>query len=147
MIDKDWLTKKLLQDRELAKQREAVRREPRERLEPDFDPFQITKWKIVAGGDPGYLPKTSMRQTSRGFQFFCKVCGENFESLGWACCPKCMQLPAEERRAIKPVAQGRLCQAPNCEKFLPRNARANKRFCSRACADRANYSVVKSRTR
>jgi hypothetical protein len=56
-----------------------------------------------------------------------------------------MKLPAEDRRAVTPVARGRLCQASGCEKFLPRNARANKRFCSRACADRANYSVVKAR--
>ena len=49
------LAEKLLQDRELAKQREAARRASRR--EPagldNFDPFEPANWVAIAGSDPG----------------------------------------------------------------------------------------------
>src|SRR5215472_182204 len=85
------LAEKLLQDRELARQREAARR----------------------------------------------ACGQEFESKGLAFCAQCLEIPAEERRLMKPVATGRLCQAPGCENFVPKAAKANTRYCSDACQQRA----------
>jgi len=142
MVKQNWLTEKLLQDRELAKQREVARQAERRatRQTADFDPFDVTLRLPVAGPDPGYLPKTPMRMGKVGWHVACKTCGQEFESKGRAYCPTCMEIPAEERRAVKPVAQGRLCQGPGCENFISRTARANQRFCSRACAKRALYS-------
>jgi len=103
-----------------------------------FDPFAYTRWRVVAGGDPGYLVKTPMRRGPIGWHLFCKACGQEFESKGWAYCPTCMDIPAEERRAIKPIASGRLCQAPGCENFIPRMARADTVYCSKACREKAH---------
>jgi hypothetical protein len=35
--------------------------------EGGFDPFKATRWRVVAGGDPGYLVATSMTRLSGGF--------------------------------------------------------------------------------
>jgi hypothetical protein len=64
----------------------------------EFDPFTFTRWRIVAGGDPGYLPKTSMRMGPAGWFITCHACAREFESRGWAYCPDCMHLSAEARR-------------------------------------------------
>jgi hypothetical protein len=97
----------------------------------------VTRWRVIAGGDPGYLVKTPMHRAQDGFHVSCRACGADFESKGWPCCPTCMKLPAEERRAMRPAAVGRLCQAPGCEQFVPRTARADVRYCSRTCSARA----------
>jgi hypothetical protein len=102
-----------------------------------FDPFAVTWGRPVAGPDPGYLPKVSMRQGSEGFFIHCRACGHEFESKGWAYCGDCMQLPPEERRAMQPSVRGRICQAPQCENPVPRRSRAGARFCSSACRQRA----------
>jgi hypothetical protein len=98
MAKADWLTEKLLQDREIAKQREAERRAAYERQKADFNPFDFTRWRSIAGGDPGYLPKTPMRMGPVGWFIRCRACAVEFESKGWAYCPTCMDLPAEARR-------------------------------------------------
>ena len=133
------LAEKLLQDRELAKQREAARRASRR--EPagldNFDPFEPANWVAIAGSDPGYLPTIPMRKGPVGWHVACRACGQEFESKGLAFCAQCLEIPAEERRLMKPVATGRLCQATGCENFLPKAAKANTRYCSDACQQRA----------
>jgi len=133
----DRLTELLLEDRERQRERERARRAARQKSDPPLDPYPITKWRVVAGGEPAYLPKTSMRIGQAGFFIFCKACGTAFESKGLAYCASCMEIPAEKRREIAPVAIGRLCQGPRCENFVPRNARADVRYCSKACRDKA----------
>ena len=93
------------------------------------------------GGDPGYLPRTPMRRGPVGFYVSCRACGDEFESKGIAYCAACMELPAEERRAVKADVHGRLCAAPGCENFIPRAAHARRRFCSKACAKRAERAA------
>jgi hypothetical protein len=117
-------------------------RERQQRAAPvdNFDPYEITKWHVVAGTEPGYLPHTSMRKGANGFYLPCRACGQQFESKGMAYCLSCLELPAEERRQMQPVTMGRLCQAPGCENFLPRRARADVRYCSKACGQRARYA-------
>jgi hypothetical protein len=102
-----------------------------------FDPYMVTKWRVVAGEDPGYLPTTPMRLGAVGFYVSCWACGVEFESKGLAYCGACMELPAEERRAMKPTVTGRMCEGPGCENRIPRLARRGVRFCSEACRGRA----------
>ena len=68
------LAEKLLQDRELAKQREAARRASRR--EPadldSFDPFEPANWVAIAGSDPGYLPTIPMRKGPVGWHVACR---------------------------------------------------------------------------
>jgi hypothetical protein len=127
------LTRLLLEERE----RFAARpREQRDRpVGLDFDPFGVRRWKAVAGGDPGSLPTTPMRKGPVGFFIACCGCGGKFESKGWAYCPTCMKLPAEERHALRP--SGRPCCAPGCEKVMAPSARADALYCSKACRERA----------
>jgi hypothetical protein len=101
----------------------------------DFDPFDITRWVVIAGGDPGYLPKTPMRKGPVGFYVACRGCGSRFESKGMAYCARCLALPAEERHALRPG--GRLCLAPGCSNVIAPTARADARYCSTACRVRA----------
>jgi hypothetical protein len=74
----------------------------------DFDPFAITRWRVIAGGNPGYLvatPTAEVRgrecddgKVRGGFRLDCQHCGSEFESLGLAYCAKCMEKPAQDRR-------------------------------------------------
>ena len=130
------LTHAILADRERRKAQTKPAKS--DRPAPDgFDPFEITRWRVVAGGDPGYLVATPMRRGSVGFHVACRACGGEFESGGLAYCAECLALPADERRAIAPTAQGRVCRAPGCEQFIPRRARADTAYCSDACRQRA----------
>lgn len=132
------LAKRLLEDRNAHAERERRRNSLNRRERPvgsDLDPFPLI-WGTAVGDDPGYLPQP-MRMGPRGFFVPCKACGTEFESIGLAYCGQCMELSAEERRQMKPVVSGRPCQAPGCDKFLPRTARASTRFCSSACRKRA----------
>lgn len=144
------LAQQILDDR--ARQADRQQERQQERLQDKapgwkhsigFDPYQVTNWKTIAGPDPGSLPKTPMRMGSAGFYTHCKACNSEFESKGWAYCPKCMELPAEERHAMKPAVVGRMCQAPRCENPIPRTARAGSKYCSKACRQRASYSTDK----
>jgi hypothetical protein len=91
---------------------------------------------VVAGGDPGYLPTMRMRKGAVGFYIDCRACGAEFDSKGLAYCATCSALPAEERRAMRP-AKARRCEAPGCESFVTRTARAGAMYCSEACKQRA----------
>ena len=130
---------------------EALRRDRVERIarkpvrkstttpEPEFDPFAITRWRVIAGGDPGYLAKTPMRRGPVGWFIPCRACAVEFESRGWAYCPSCMTLPAEERRDHEPVKRvGRPCARPGCGKRLSKHARADALYHSAACRKAAS---------
>jgi hypothetical protein len=136
------LAAQLLRDRERHANRE---REQRARpLGSEFNPFEVGHWRVAApgGGEPGYLPTMAMRKGEVGFHVFCRGCGAEFESKGMAYCVTCLDLPAEERYALKPAVQGRLCQGPGCENFIDRKRRANVRFCSERCGNRARRAAT-----
>src|SRR5262249_3970235 len=64
-----------------------------------------------------------------GWLIQCRACAVEFESTGWAYCPTCMALPAEERRDHEPVKRvGRPCARPGCGERL-----SDARYCSAAC--------------
>jgi hypothetical protein len=121
-MNTERLTQRLLEDRERAKARIRSWGERRTVEE-------IVGWNIYG-----------MRKGPVGFYISCRACGQEFESKGWAYCEECSKIPVDERRAMKPAAQGRLCQAPGCESFVPRNARADVIYCSKACRQRAYRS-------
>jgi hypothetical protein len=112
-----------------------------------FDPFNVTKWRVLAGGDPGYLVATPMmRMSGGGWGFDCCGCGKVFESTGAAYCkPGCRRASAERAEAVALMAEvgmdtpaKRQCQAPGCTNTIPRwrNGRAvpkATKFCSPAC--------------
>jgi hypothetical protein len=151
----DRLTEQLLADRARQAERQAkLRQEGQEKRAPSerdpigFDSYQDTNWTALVGPDLRYLrylPKTPMRPGAVGFYIHCKIhckaCNAEFESKGLAYCLACMELPAEERHAMKPAFSGRMCQAPGCENPIPRAARAGTRYCSKACRQRASYST------
>src|SRR5262245_55559883 len=130
---------------------EALRRDRVERIarkpvrkstttpEPEFDPFAIARWRVIAGGDPGYLVKTPMRRGPIGWFIPCRACAMEFESKGWAYCPACMALPAEEGRDHELVQRvGRPCARPDCDERLSKHARADAVYCSAACRKAAS---------
>ena len=129
------LTQQILADR--AKLAERAKNKPSRPAREDFDPYSIPYTRVIAGPDPGYLVRTPMRMGPVGFYISCQACGAEFESKGWRYCPTCMEVPAEERRQMRPAVQGRLCEGPGCEIFVPRKARADVRYCSRGCRNRA----------
>lgn len=132
------LAEAILRDREAHATRQREQRDRPQGL--DFDPYLVS-WRMVAGGDPGFLPTIPMRKGPVGFFISCRGCGTKFESKGLAYCLVCMDLPAEERHAMTPAIQGRMCQAPGCENFIDRKKRANVRFCSEACSKRARRAA------
>src|SRR5262245_1263978 len=90
------LTESLLRDRAERAARKASRGSIKiER--GDFYAFSVTRWCVIAGGDAGHLVKTPMRMGKVGWLIQCRACAV-FESKGWAYCPACMALPADERR-------------------------------------------------
>ena len=132
------LAEQLLRDRAERAARKAVRTAAAvaktERVE--FDPFAVTRWRVAAGGDPGYLVRTPMRRGPAGWLIACGHCGAEFESKGWKYCPTCMALPAEERRSA-PAVTDRRCQAPGCVRLISRRRRADAKYCDDKCAKAA----------
>ena len=115
------------------------------RVEP-FDPFKVTKWRVIAGDNPGYLVATPMQSRSDGWNVTCRGCGKQFESKGRAFCSKdCKEQSAERETNAAEMAEvgmdlptKRCCQAPGCSDHIPnwRNGRRvsqNSRFCSARC--------------
>jgi hypothetical protein len=134
----EWLARRLLEDREQGKAREI--RQRRERAPGiEFDPFQTVRWRRITGPDPGYLPKIPMRLGGRGGWINCRACGRKFESIGLAYCEACVELPADERRLMRPI--GRECQAPGCGNVIAPTARVDARYCSTACRVRASRAA------
>jgi hypothetical protein len=95
-----------------------------------LDPFKVTKWQVVAGGDPGYLVATPMTRISGGgWRVACRGCCRPFGSSGLAYCkPTCRQVSQERAEAAALMAQigmdapvpKRPCQAPGCTGTIPR---------------------------
>src|SRR5258708_19516603 len=100
------LTDALLRDR--ADRAVRTRKITSTRAKPegaDFDPFAHTRWRVVAGDNPGYLPSTRMRCGPVGRFIACRACTVEFESKGLAFCPDCMALPAEARSREPPMGR------------------------------------------
>jgi hypothetical protein len=126
------LAEALLRDR--AERTARLRAASRPKVEgSDFDPFAVTRWRVIAGSNPGCLVKTPMRRGPVGWFIACGHCGAESESKGWKCCPSCMQLPAEQRRD-RPAPSERQCQA--CGGMIPKRSRADAKFCSSKCKKR-----------
>jgi hypothetical protein len=129
------LVEELLRDRAERIARKSIRTVSTTKVErAEFDPFKVTRWRVVAGGDPGYLVATPARRIE------CRACQREFESRGWAYCPTCKALAADKRRV--PSKTGRPCECPGCTHRIPkwRNGRQVSkaaRFCSARCARRA----------
>jgi hypothetical protein len=138
----DRLTERLLDDRARDAKREKDRAQERHRDKEiratDPDPHLVAGWKAITDPRMSHMPRTPMRMGPVGFYIHCRACNAEFESKGWAYCPKCMELPAEERRAMKPAFSGRMCHAHGCENQIPRSARAGAKYCSGACQKRAS---------
>jgi hypothetical protein len=131
------LAEQLLRDRAERAARKPARAGSTAKVERvEFDPFSIARWRVIAGGDPGYLVKTPMRRGPIGWFIACDHCGAEFESKGWKYCPSCMELPAEERRD-KPAPSERRCQAPGCNAAIPRRRRVGAKYCTDRCAKAA----------
>src|SRR5262249_31770692 len=68
------LSESLLRDRAERAARKAVRSITKiER--GDFDAFEATRWRVIAGRNPGYLVATPMRRRSVGWFVACDHCG------------------------------------------------------------------------
>jgi hypothetical protein len=91
----------ILEDRRNRKPTASRSRAPAD----DFDPFGFTRWRVVAGADPAYVVKTPMRRAPVGWFIDCQHCGGEFESLGLPYCTRCLEKPAEERRATRKPAE------------------------------------------
>jgi hypothetical protein len=91
----------ILEDRRNRKPTASRSRAPAD----DFDPFGFTRWRVVAGADPAYVVKTPMRRAPVGWFIDCQHCGGEFESLGLPYCTRCLEKPAEERRANRKPAE------------------------------------------
>jgi hypothetical protein len=154
------LTEALLRDREerRARAREAAKqRSPRATGAEKFDPFSVTRWKIIApvNGGPGYLVATPMRRGSAGWWIACGSCGCEFESKGWRYCSKQCRRRARDREANACDLAGvgaeidkswrRMCQGDGCWNHIPvwtatgKRVRSDAKFCSRKCANASNY--------
>jgi hypothetical protein len=120
-----------------------------------FDPFEVTRWRVIAGGDPGYLVATPMTPVKHkdqpgDWRVACRGCGQPFESRGWAYCSRdCKSVSAERtanRAAMAEVGMDlpakRRCQCRGCENTIPvwrqgRRVSSSTRFCSDVCRSRA----------
>lgn len=116
-----------------------------------FNPFGVTRGRVVAGGDPGYLVTTPMTAAATGFRVACRGCGKQFESRGWAFCRHaCKRRHYDRQGAEAAVAEigmelirpKRPCQAPGCNHRIPvwrkgRLVSEATRFCSAKCARKA----------
>ena len=99
------------------------------RVEP-FDPFKVTKWRVIAGDNPGYLVATPMQSRSDGWNVTCQGCGKQFESKGRAFCSKdCKEQSAEREATAAEMAEigmdlptKRPCQAPGCSDHITGSA-------------------------
>jgi hypothetical protein len=114
----------LLKDRERRNQKPRATGSTPRAPNDGFDPFAITRWRVIGSGDPGYLVKAPMRKGSTGWWVECG-CGERFESTGGRHC-----------RKVRPKLVGRPCQVPvdgevaRADDRGPRNPRSGQ--CARS---------------
>jgi hypothetical protein len=139
------LAEALLLDRKQRRQSKPKSNRPRLDRER-FDPFAITRWRVITGADPGYLPTTPMRMGPVCWFINCRHCLREFESKGWAYCPTCMALPAEERRR-EPMSGRRCCQVPGCGGLIPTRRRADAKYCEHHSAGRNGRKAVRQPSR
>jgi hypothetical protein len=139
------LAEQLLRDRAERAARKAAAPTRLKDPESDFDPFAIIRWRAVEpkGGNPGHLVKARMRRGPVGWFIACRARAREFESKGWAYCPHCMVLPAEERRD-QPKLSGRICERPGCNQRLSMHSRADAQYCSAACRKAASRDKTAS---
>jgi hypothetical protein len=124
----------ILRDRQRHKK--IIQKPPRLRVPGHgFDPFSVTRWGVLVGGDPGYLPKAQMRMSSTGWSIACQCCTREFESRGLAYCPNCMALPTEERRQ-QPLSGWRPCQVAGCVAKISPRRRFDAKYCEHHSAGR-----------
>jgi hypothetical protein len=113
------------------------------RAEP-VDAFKSTSWRLVAGGDPGYLPSTPMRRRPVGWYLTCLGCQRDFESKGLRyCSTECERRSRERQENAELMAEVGMeveakpvCSMPSCKNPIPkwRNGRRvskRARFCDR----------------
>jgi hypothetical protein len=131
-----------------------------------FDAFKVTRWRVVAGGDPGYLVAIPMTRMSArkcadgeyrgGFRLNCRGCGKPFEGLGWAYCSNdCKRTCRDHKANDADMAEAemerptkRKCQ--ECGGNIPRWRKGRlvskvTKFCSDKCAARARRKAKTSR--
>jgi hypothetical protein len=154
------ITSALLRDRERRNQKRAAPR-PSSRASrapaDAFDPFAVTRWRVIVGGDPGYLPTLAMRRGPVGWFIRCVGCGKEFESVGLAHCGETACRAAAQRKSTtegytpKPIREGaRLC-ACGCGRAIPRYTPTGRltskatRFFSDACSAKSRRMAADSR--
>jgi hypothetical protein len=124
-----------------------------------FDPFKVTGWKVIAGGDPGYLVKAPMTMVPAKkcdehwqgrFRIQCRGCGDQFESLGRAFhsaeCRRAYEAGVDAAALMAQVGMDaptkRMCEARGCSHPIPkwrkgRKVSAKARYCSPKCKQKA----------
>jgi hypothetical protein len=113
------------------------------RAEP-ADPYKDISWRVVTGGDPGYLPSTPMRRGPVGWKLTCPGCQREFETKGLRyCSTECERRSRERQENAELMAEVGMqveakpvCSMPGCENPIPkwRNGRRvskRARFCDR----------------
>ena len=84
------------------------------------------------------MGRTRMRKGPVGWFIECQCCAREFESKGWAYCPTCMELSADQRRANHPAASDRPCQRPGCPHISPRTDTPQNAIALRKARARSN---------
>jgi hypothetical protein len=152
------ITSALLRDRERRNQKRAAPRSSSRAPADAFDPFAVTRWRVIGGGDPGYLPTLAMRRGPVGWFIRCVGCGKEFESVLLAHCGEtACRAAANARKSTiegytpKPIREGaRLC-ACGCGRAIPRYTPTGRltskatRFFSDACSAKSRRIAADSR--
>jgi hypothetical protein len=92
------------------------------RPEP-VDPFKPTGWRLVTGGNPGYLPSTQMQRGQEGWYITCPGCGCEFESNGQRCCgDDCEERLCEHAENMALMAEAQKSPIPRASFLGPKFA-------------------------
>jgi hypothetical protein len=111
--------------------------------------FEVHKWRVVAGGDQGYMPRP-MAIRGNGFAVTCAQCGREFGSQGLRCCSLECERKFRQRQELDAEladdpfrTEKRRCQRPGCPHHIPlwkrgRRVSSATRYCSKYCCDEAS---------